>query len=59
MSQMSLMDIKLNVKRKHLKTTNYYTLLDIKYDEFHTPGSLLTILTTTIMQSTSPKLSGI
>ena len=33
MSQMSLMDIKLNVKRKNLKTTNHYTLLDIKYSD--------------------------
>ena len=40
---MSLMEIKLNVKRKHLKTTNCDKLLDIndqimsKYvDNFHT-----------------------
>ena len=29
MSQMSLMEIKLNVIRKNLKTTNCYKLLDI------------------------------
>ena len=31
MSQMSLMEIKLNVKRKHLENTNCYKLLDMSY----------------------------